>query len=269
MSQMIARAALPVVLATASIAHAKTGPARAATEAALAKIKHLNDQLHAVIAVNPEALADADALDKEPTRRGPLHGVPVILKDNIATRGPMATTAGSLAHLAKYLAAWAPGAAVKTLVDVVAFNQQHRAEELTFFGQEYFERAVKKGPLTDLAYVIARDKVKQLAGANLEAVFAQQKLDAIVVMTAGPAWLIDLVNGDGSTLLSTTPAAAAGTPAITVPTAMERGLPMGLTFMGRAFSAATLLRLAAAYETATHARRPPMLPPTVALPGLR
>jgi amidase len=173
------------------------------------------------------------------------------------------------ADLEKYLATWAPVAAVKTLADVVAFNQQHRAEELPFFGQEYFERAVKKGPLTDLAYLAARDKVKKLAGANLEAVFAQQKLDAIVVMTAGPAWLIDLVNGDGSTLLSTTPAAAAGTPAITVPTAMERGLPMGLTFMGRAFSEATLLRLAAAYEAATHARRPPMLPPTVALPGLR
>lgn len=115
----------------------------------------------------------------------------------------------------------------------------------------------------------ARDKVKKRAGGNLEAVFAQQKLDAIVVMTAGPAWLIGLVNGDGSMLLSTTPAAAAGTPAITVPTAMERGLPMGLTFMGRAFSEATPLRLAAAYEAATHARRPPMLLPTVALHGIR
>lgn len=130
------------------------------------------------------------------------------------------------ADLEKYLATWAPVAAVKTLADVVAFNQQHRAEELAFFGQEDFERAVKKGPLTDLAYLAARDKVKQLAGANLEALFAQQKLDAIVVMTAGPAWLIDLVNGDGSTLLSTTPAAAAGTPAITVPSVKTLGISL-------------------------------------------
>jgi len=89
----IARAALPWFLITASVAHAKPGPARTATEAAMAKIKQLNDRLHAVIAINPEALAEADALDKEPKRRGPLHGVTVLLKDNIATRGPMATTA--------------------------------------------------------------------------------------------------------------------------------------------------------------------------------
>jgi len=90
-------AALPFFLLTAAVAHAKPGPARIATEAAMAKIEQLNDKLHAVIAVNPEALAEADALDREPRRRGPLHGVTVLLKDNIATRGPLATTAGSLA----------------------------------------------------------------------------------------------------------------------------------------------------------------------------
>ena len=90
MPRMITCFALPLALVTASVAHSKPGPARTATEAALAKIKQLNDQLHAVIAVSSEALADANALDKEPTRRGPLRGVTVILKDNIAMRAPMA-----------------------------------------------------------------------------------------------------------------------------------------------------------------------------------
>jgi amidase len=170
------------------------------------------------------------------------------------------------ADLAEYLAAWAPGARVKTLADVIAFNKAHASEELPYFGQELFLQAAAKGPLTDPAYLAALERSQRLARAEgLDAVLEGQKLDAILAPTGNPAWTIDLVNGDHFTLGTSTPAAVAGYPAITVPAGQAFGLPVGVTFMGPRWSEGTLLRIAHAYEQATRLRRPPRYLATVGL----
>ena len=166
------------------------------------------------------------------------------------------------AGLARYLADWAPGAPVRNLQDVIAFNQRHREEEMPYFGQDLFEKAAKKGSLTDRAYRRALAKARRLSRREgLDAVFDRHRLDAIVAPTGGPAWVTDLVNGDHFVLGSSTPAAVAGYPAVTVPAGQVFGLPVGVTFMGRPWSEATLLRLAHAYEQATRHRKPPRLAP--------
>jgi amidase len=129
---------------------------------------------------------------------------------------------------------------------------------MPFFAQELFEQAAKKGDLNDAAYLAALEKCRKLARIEgLDAVFSQYRLDALVAPTAGPPWLIDLVTGDHFGMSSSSPAAVAGYPAITVPAGIEHGLPMGVTFMGPAWSEATLIRIAYAFEQATHARKPP------------
>jgi amidase len=167
--------------------------------------------------------------------------------------------------LAAYLKAWAPGAPVKTLEDVIEWNTKHASEEMPFFAQETFERAAKKGPLTGKDYVKALKKCRKLAVEPLEEVFAKNRLDALLAPTGGAAWMIDLVTGDHFVMSSSTPPAVAGTPAITVPASFEHGLPLAITFMGPAWSEAKLLSLAYAFEEATHARRPPRLAPTADL----
>ncbi len=164
--------------------------------------------------------------------------------------------------LERYLAGWAPGAPVRTLQDLVAFNESHHREEMPYFGQDLFEKAAKKGPLTDRAYRRARAKARRLARQEgLDAVLDRYRLDAVVAPTVGPAWLTDLVNGDHFVLGSSTPAAVAGYPAVTVPAGEVFGLPVGITFMGRPWSEARLLALAYAYEQATRHRRPPRFAP--------
>jgi amidase len=166
------------------------------------------------------------------------------------------------AGLTRYLADWAPGAPVRNLQDVIAFNQRHREEEMPYFGQDLFEKAARKGPLTDRAYRRALAKARRLSRREgLDAVFDRHRLDAVVAPTGGPAWVTDLVNGDHFVLGSSTPAAVAGYPAVTVPAGQVFGLPVGITFMGRPWSEATLLRLAHAYERATRHRKPPRLAP--------
>ena len=162
------------------------------------------------------------------------------------------------ADLAAYLAELGPGAPVKTLADVIAFNEAHRAEEMPYFGQELFLRAQEKGPLTAPAYVEALEKNRRLSrGEGLDAVLDQHRLDALVAPTGGPAWLTDLVNGDHFSGGSSTAPAVAGYPNINVPLGMFYRLPVGISFMGRAWSEPTLLKLAYAFEQATHARRAP------------
>ncbi|HYQ80263.1 MAG TPA: amidase [Anaeromyxobacteraceae bacterium] len=164
--------------------------------------------------------------------------------------------------LARYLAAFAPGAPVRTLDDVIAFDRSHAEREMPYFGQDLFEKAARKGPLTDRAYRRALARSRRLAGAEgLLAVMERHRLDAVVAPTGGPAWVTDLVNGDHFVVGSSTPAAVAGTPAVTVPAGQVFGLPVGITFMGRPWSEAALLRLAYAYEQATRHRRPPRLAP--------
>ena len=129
---------------------------------------------------------------------------------------------------------------------------------MPFFGQELLLRAQKKGPLTDRAYRDALARNLRLSREDgIDAVMDRQRLDAIVAPTGSPAWLTDLVNGDHFLGASCTPAAVAGYPTITVPAGFAFGLPVGISFIGRAWSEPLLLRLAFAYEQATRHRRPP------------
>jgi amidase len=170
------------------------------------------------------------------------------------------------ADLAAYLAALGPGAPVKSLAEVIAFNEAHAAEEMPFFGQELLVRAQAKGPLTETAYTDALAKNRRLSRAEgIDAVMDEHRLDALVAPTGGPAWTTDLVNGDHFSGGSSTPAAVAGYPNINVPAGDVYGLPVGLSFMGRAWSEPTLIKIAFAFEQATHARRPPRFRPTVDL----
>lgn len=137
---------------------------------------------------------------------------------------------------------------------------------MPFFGQERFLKAQSKGPLTDAAYKRALGLCRRLAGREgIDATMDRHRLDAPVAPTQGPAWLIDLVNGDSNSGSSSTPAAVAGYPSITVPMGQVHSLPVGLSFFGRAFSEPTLLRPAFAFEQATHHRQPPRLLPTLSL----
>jgi amidase len=167
------------------------------------------------------------------------------------------------AGLNAYLAG-RPGARVRTLADLIAFNRRERAREMPFFGQDLFERAEAKGPLTSAEYRANLANCQRWAGPEgIDAAMEKDRLDALVAPTTSPAWPIDHLNGDHIKGASTTVAAVAGYPHITVPAGNVSGLPVGISFFGRAWSEATLLRLAYAFEQATHHRRVPRLLPTV------
>jgi amidase len=151
------------------------------------------------------------------------------------------------------------GLPVHSLEDVIAFNEKNKAREMLWFGQDLFVKAQAKGPLTDEAYVKAAEKARRLARAGIDDVLAQHKLDAIIAPTGSPAWLTDHINGDAFQGSSSTPAAVAGYPTITVPMGFAHGLPVGLTLVGPAWSEGKLLRLAYGYEQGTRHRRAPKL----------
>ncbi len=166
--------------------------------------------------------------------------------------------------LASYLREWAPSCPCHTLDDLIAFNEEHRQQEMPFFGQEIFQLAAKKGPLTDKAYRKALAHCHKLSREKgLDLIFAKFRLDALVAPTGGPAWVTDLVNGDHYLGGSSTPAAVSGYPAVTVPMGFVHQLPVGLTFIGRPWQEGPLLSLAFAFEQATMVRRPPQLLPTL------
>lgn len=158
------------------------------------------------------------------------------------------------------------GSPVKSLAQLIEFNEKHRAEEMPWFGQEICEMAVKKGPLTENAYIEALAKCRRLTREEgIDAVIEKNKLDAIVAPTNGPACLIDLVNGDQDTGGCSSPAAIAGYPHVTVPAGFVHGLPIGISFFGTAWTEGKLIRLAYAFEQATKARQEPKFLPTVRL----
>jgi amidase len=169
------------------------------------------------------------------------------------------------ADLNAYLATLGPAALVRTLADVIAFNEREREREMPYFGQELFVRAEAKGPLTTPAYRTAlRDCGRLSRRLGLDAVMGRHRLDALVAPTGNPAWPTDLVNGDHFTGSSSTPAAVAGYPSVSVPMGDAWGLPVNLSFVGRAWSEPVLIRLAYAFEQISMHRKPPRFLPTLA-----
>ena len=168
------------------------------------------------------------------------------------------------ADLNAYLKGLPPSANVHSLADLIAFNEREKARELQYFGQEILTMAQKKGPLTSAAYRKALATCGTRARTlGVDAVLTKHRLDAIVAPTGGPAWTTDLVNGDHFTGASSTPGAVAGYPSVTVPAGDVQGLPVGLSFIGTAWSEARLIALAYAYEQATKHRKPPAFLPTL------
>ena len=165
------------------------------------------------------------------------------------------------ADLNRYLTWLGAASPVHSLKDVIAFNAAHADQEMPYFGQEIMAMADRKGPLTSAKYRAALARNRQMARAlGIDATMTRFTLDALVAPTGGPAWLTDVVNGDSSFANSSAPStvtSVAGYPHITVPAGYSRGLPVGISFFGRAWSEATLIRLAYAYEQATKHRRPP------------
>ena len=168
------------------------------------------------------------------------------------------------ADLNNYLASLGPKAPVKSLADIIAYNEQHKDQEMPFFGQEIMIQAQAKGPLTEKKYIDAlANNLKMSRTDGIDATMDKYKLDAIVAPTGSPAWTTDLINGDHFSGASSTPAAVAGYPNINVPAGFSHGLPVGISFFGRAWSEPTLIRLAYAFEQATKHRRGPAFIPTL------
>ena len=168
------------------------------------------------------------------------------------------------ADMNAYLAALGPNAPVHTLKEIIEFNERHADQELQWFGQEELVKSEAKGPLTDKAYLDALETCRRMTRTEgIDAMMDKDQLDAIVAPTSTPAHVTDWVTGDHGLGDSTTPAAVAGYPSITVPAGLIHGLPVGISFFGRAWSEPKLLRIAFAFEQATKARRSPHFLPTL------
>jgi amidase len=169
------------------------------------------------------------------------------------------------ADLNGYLAGLGPKAPVRTLQDIIDFNERNKDREMPYFGQEIMVMAQKKGPLSEKKY---RDElaknIRMSRTQGIDATMSKHKLDAIVAPTGSPPWTTDLINGDHFSGASSTPAAVAGYPNINVPAGYSHNLPVGISFFGRAYSEPTLIKLAYAYEQATKHRRAPQFIRTLA-----
>jgi len=170
------------------------------------------------------------------------------------------------AGLNAYFASLGSDAPVKSLKELIEFNERNRDRELPFFGQETLAEAEAKGPLTDQAYLDARAKCLKWAREDgIDATMDKHQLDAIIAPTTGPAHTLDLIVGDRGLGGSSSNAAVAGYPTLTVPAGNIFGLPMGISFFGRAWSEPKLLAISYAFEQATQARRTPQFLTTAAI----
>ena len=170
------------------------------------------------------------------------------------------------ADLNAYLERLGDSARVHTLRDVIEFNDKNKEKEMPWFGQDLFIKAESKGPLTEKEYVDTLARNHQLARAQgIDALMEKNNLDAIVAPTAGPSCITDLLNGDHFTGGSSNAAAVAGYPNINVPAGFLGGMPVGISFFGRAWSEPTLIKLAYAFEQTVKARKPPQFLPTLDL----
>jgi len=161
------------------------------------------------------------------------------------------TTGAYLAHLG-------PKAPVRSLKDIIEFNEKNRDQEMPYFGQDLFVKAQAKGPLTSKEYLTALRKNQRLSRTQgIDFVINKHRLDALIAPTGGPAWPTDWINGDHFTGGYSSMSAVAGYPHITVPAGYVFGLPFGISFFGPAYSEPKLIKLAYAFEQATKVRRMP------------
>jgi len=168
------------------------------------------------------------------------------------------------ANLNAYLTGLGPNAPVRSLGDIIKFNEDNREKIMPYFGQERMLMAQEKGPLTDSTYIEALQSSKKLArDEGIDAVMREHQLDAIVAPSGKPAWMTDWINGDPGSSGSSSPAAVAGYPNITVPAGYIFGLPIGINFFGGAYEEPKLIKLAFAFEQATKVRQPPKFLPSV------
>jgi amidase len=189
---------------------------------------------------------------------------------DITTRGKFGDSETTIfqyelkADLNAYLARLGPSAPVKTLKDIIEFNEKNRQKEMPYFGQDFFIKSETKGPLTEKEYLEAVAKCRQSSrDEGIDALMDKNNLDAIVGPTGSPAWLTDLVNGDHFGGGSSGAAAVAGYPNINVTAGYIFGLPVGISFFGRAWSEPTLIKIAYAFEQATKARKAPQFLPSI------
>ncbi len=217
-----------------------------------------NDQVDAVMTEAIRAMKDAGAVIIDPV--------------DMATKGDYGDTEMEVllyefkADINKYLAGLGPNFRYRSLKDLIAGNVRMKDREMPFFNQELFEMAQEKGPLTEKKYrdaLAANHRLSQREG--IDAAMDKHRVDAIIAPTGGPAWTTDLINGDHYAGDSSTPPAVSGYPAITVPAGFVRGLPVGITFFGRAWSEPVLIKFAYAFEQATKVRKAPRFLPTLEL----
>jgi len=157
-----------------------------------------------------------------------------------------------------------PKLKVRSLADVIAFNQRESSREMPWFGQDLLEQVQAQGPLTDRVYIDAQAKAKRLSGPEgIDAAMSTHHLDALLAPTWGPAFVIDPVLGDPAIRDPSQPAAMAGYPSITVPAGFAHDLPVGIILFGAKWSEPTLISIAYGFEQHAHAWQPPQFLDTV------